>query len=382
MRKIYFDYAATTPLDPAIRRVMAPYFDVQFGNAGSLHYFGQAAMAAVDLAREKIVKALNLDILKGFREIIFTGSATEANNLALRTAVKKFKNPRIIVSAIEHESVLETARDLEKEGTELIILPVKKNGLVDLEFLRKNLTEDTALVSVMFANNETGVVQPLAEIFKIIKEFRGAKKFPLFHSDAVQAFQYLDCSPEILGVDLLTLSAHKICGPKGIGALYIRSGIFEKPLPVIAGGGQEFGWRSGTENVPLIAGFGKAAEMAATIREKEKIRVSGLRDFFWQELKKIYPLALLNNQSGLPNILNIYFPNHLAEDLLIKADMAGLAVSAGSACSARATRISHVLQAMGLSEKRIKSSLRFSFGRFTDRQEIKTGLSILKSRVF
>ncbi|MDP1706338.1 MAG: cysteine desulfurase family protein [bacterium] len=391
MRKIYFDYAATTPLDPAVRRAMAPYFDIRFGNAGSLHSFGQEAMAAVDLGREKIVKALNLDILKGFREIIFTGSATEANNLALRAAIEKFKIqnskseiPRIIVSAIEHESVLETARDLEKEGAELVILPVKKNGLVDLEFLKKNLTENTALVSVMFANNETGVIQPIAEISKIIKDFRGAKKFPLFHSDAVQAFQYLDCSPENLRVDLLTLSAHKICGPKGIGALYIRSGIFEKPLPIITGGGQEFGWRSGTENVPLIAGFGQAAEIALAIREKESARIRDLRDFFWQELKKIYSKAELNNSlnNNLPNILNVYFSGHLAEDLLIKADMVGVAVSAGSACSARATKISHILQAMGLPEKRIKSSLRFSFGRFTDRQEIKSGLAILKSEIF
>lgn len=416
MRKIYFDYAATTPLDPAVRRVMTPYFDIRFGNAGSLHSFGQAAMAAVDLGREKIARALNLDILKGFREIIFTGSATEANNLALRSAFKLYQHksvenpclpagrsinqrPRFIISAIEHESVLETARNLEKEGVELVVLPVDKKGIVNLGFLRKNLNDDTALVSVMFANNETGVVQPIAEISKIIKEFRGSKKFPLFHSDAVQAFQYLDCSTEILGVDLLTLSAHKICGPKGIGTLYIRSGIFEKPLPVITGGGQEFGWRSGTENIPLIAGFGQAAEMTVTIRDKESVRIRGLRDFFWQELKKIYPKAELNNksvligqkslpagrqerQSTLPNILNIYFPNHFAEDLLIKSDMADLAFSAGSACSARATKISHVLQAMGLSEKRIKSSLRFSFGRFTDRQEIKAGLSIMKSKVF
>ncbi len=391
MKRIYFDYAATTPLDSSVLRAMNPYFKEKFGNDGSLHSFGQAALAGIDAAREKIATALGLDILTGFREIIFTGSATEANNLALRATAREFRIrnpkseiPRLIISAIEHESILETARDLEKKGIELVILPVDKKGHVDLKYLKNNLTENTALVSIMIANNEIGTIQPIKEISLIIKDFRGSKKFPLFHSDAVQAFQYLDCSPEKLDVDLLTLSAHKICGPKGVGALYVRSGIFPKSLPIIFGGGQEFGWRSGTENPALIVGFRKAIEMAAAIREKEKIRVAGLRNMFWRELKKIYPAAVLNNDfsskgnSFLPNVLNVYFPDYSAEELVIKFDLAGMAVSAGSACSARAAKDSHVLAALGWPANRIKSSLRFSFGRLTTSQEIKEGAKIMK----
>lgn len=397
MKRIYLDYAATTPLDPAVRRAMAPYFGAKFGNPGSLHFFGREALAGIDFAREKIGRVLNLEILKGFREIIFTGSATEANNLALQATLKKFKIqsaswrtkfeiPRILVSAVEHESVLETARSLSAQSgsalggeIELVILPVDKSGAVDLEFLKKNLTENTALVSIMFANNETGVIQPIAEISKIIRDFReiNNSQFPLFHSDAVQAFQYMDCSPDKIGVDLLTLSAHKICGPKGVGALYFRSGIFSQSLPEIAGGGQEFGWRSGTENVPLIVGFGQAAEIAAKAREKERRRIGDLRNFFWKELKKISPKAILNGNfeknpaDFLPNIANVYFSGLSAEELLIKLDMVDVSVSAGSACSARTVKASHVLKAMGFPENRIKSSLRFSFGRFTDREELK-----------
>lgn len=396
MKKIYLDYMATTPVDPRVKTAMAPYFYEKFGNPGSLHSFGQETMAAVDFSREIIAKAIGAD----FHEVIFTGSATEANNLALRGVTRlaqKFLPVRIIVSSIEHESILETAKDLEQEGIEVIYLPVDKKGFVDLEKLKKSLNKKTILVSVIYANNEIGVIQPIMEILKIINEFKSERKssslYPLFHTDAVQSFQFLDCDVSKLGVDLMTLSAHKIYGPKGIGALYSRGTRCQalgarneknKLLgpnayglaPITTGGGQEFGLRSGTENVPAIVGFAKATELAMDLRESERKRISKLASYFWRKLKKIYPEVELNPNRNLqttkylPNILNISFPGHSAEDLLIKFDMAGIAVSAGSACSVRSARPSHVLQALDLPTERIKSSIRFSFGKFTTKKDV------------
>lgn len=391
MKKIYLDYAATTPVDILVEKVMKPYFNRKFGNPSSLHFFGQEALAVIDESRAKIAKNIGAD----FKEIVFTGSATEANNLVLRGIVKNVKQPRIIISAIEHESVLETARDLEKTGVEVIYLPVNRDGIVDLVKLKKSLNERTVLISIMYANNEIGIIQPIAEIMKIIKNFRKINNllFPLLHTDAVQAFQFLDCDVNKLGVDLMTLSAHKIYGPKGIGALYIRQKkeLDKKTIihnskfiiPNITGGGQEFGLRSGTENVAGIAGFAKAVELAAKNREKENKRIGELSGYFWKEIKKIYPKAKINGpkigaKNRLPNILNIYYPDNSAEDLLIKLDLAGVAVSSGSACSSRALSLSHVLKACGFSDKRIKSSLRFSFGRFTTMAEIKEALKKMK----
>ncbi len=396
MKRFYFDYAATTPIYPEVLKEINSNLRNNFGNPGSLNFFGQTAMAIVDKSREKIAKSIGAN----FREIIFTGSATESNNLVLRGILKnaKIKNqkPRIIISSIEHESVLETARDLEKEGlalsgvegVEVIYLKVSKNGIVDLEHLKKYLNERTVLVSIMYANNETGVIQPIAKIGEIIRNFREknhpnphtlvASGYPLFHTDAVQAFQFLDCNIENLGVDLMTLSAHKIYGPKGIGALYIRksSGI----SPIITGGGQEFGLRSGTENVAAIAGFAKAIELADKNRQKEKKRIFLLAQYFFKEIKKIIPSAQLNAEKAerLPNILNIAFPGYNAESLLIKFDLNGIAVSRGSACMARSSQPSYVLKEMGINESEQRSSLRFSFGRFTTKEEISKALKIIK----
>ncbi|MCP6720051.1 MAG: cysteine desulfurase [Patescibacteria group bacterium] len=405
MKKIYLDYAATTPIDERVLEAMNAYFTDKFGNPGSLHSFGQEAIAAVDKSRETITGAIGAK----FEEIVFTGSATEANNLALRGVVKNFNflPLKIIVSSIEHESVLETARDLEEEDVEVVYLPVSREGFVDLEGLKSSLDERTVLVSIMYANNEVGVIQPVAEISKIVKGFNSKI---LVHADAVQAFQYLDCDVDELGVDLMTLSAHKIYGPKGVGALYVRNlePETQKSLPsrqvdpLITGGGQEFGLRSGTENIPGIVGFARAIELISKHipvdptrdkRELENERIKELRDYFWKGLKKIYPSADTNPEEValgynlgynlgqpkyLPNILNVYFPDHLAEDLLIKLDMAGVAVSSSSACRARSTKPSHVLEALGLPTKRIKNSIRFSLGRFTDRQEIKEALERIK----
>lgn len=384
MKKIYLDYAATTPVDPEVLRAMQPYFGKKFGNPGSLHSFGQEAIKAVDESREKIAKAIGAD----FREVIFTGSATEANNLALRGAVKFFGNPRagarIIASAIEHESVLETAKDLERDGVEVVYIPVDKEGFVDLKKIENALNERTVLVSVMYANNEVGTVQPIAEIAKIVK----AKSRSLFHTDAVQAFQYLNCNVNDLGADLMTLSAHKIYGPKGIGILYVRN---PKPgaynlKPIIAGGGQEFGLRSGTENAPYIAGFAEAVRIAEENRQKEKERVAELRDYFWAEFKKICPKAELNGPAAdlsydkrLPNNLNVYIPDVESQFFLTELDLAGVAASSGSACSARSLTPSYVIEALGCAKERAKRSVRFSFGKHINRDDIDEAIKRIKN---
>lgn len=419
MEKIYLDYAATTPVDPKVRIAMAPYFSEKLGNPSSLHSFGQEAMAAVDRSRETIARILGAD----FREIIFTGSATEANNLALRGAVKqfkisnfKFKIPRIIVSAIEHESILETAKDLEKnENVEVVYLTVNKNGVVDLKKFKDFLNERTILVSVMHANNEIGVIQPISEIARIISAFREDENkklnrnidcvYPIFHSDTAQSFQFLSCNVLELGVDMMTISAHKLYGPKGVGVLFHKNIAGHSYLsPIICGGGQEFDLRSGTENVAGIVGFAKAVELSENFRDRELKRILELKNYFWNGLKKIYPKAEINGIKNresrikrndfkksksiiydslfsIPNIINVYFPNRKAEDLIIKMDIAGLAVSAGSACTARATKFSHVLTALGLSKERIRGSVRFSFGRFTTESEVKEALIRLKSSI-
>lgn len=390
-RKIYFDYAATTPLDKSVEEALLPYFREKFGNPSSLHFFGQEAIKAVDESREKIANAIGAN----FREIIFTGSATEANNFALRGVVKslkienlKLKIPRIVVSAVEHESVLDTARDLEKEGVEVVIIPMDQEGFVDIKKLKDSLNERTVLVSVMYANNEVGTVQPITEIAEIIREFKNLKikiknsdekMYPLFHTDAVQALQWFNCNVDKLGVDLMTISSHKIYGPKGIGALYVRDYGRKILSPLITGGGQEFGFRSGTENVPLIVGFARAVELVKENREKENKRMKDLGSYFLDNIKKIKPKIKLNGgEPKLPNIFNIYFPGYLPDEILLKMDMVGIAVSAGSACQARSAEKSHVLRAIGRSRDVISSSVRFSFGRFTTKKDIDEALSRIK----
>lgn len=363
MRRIYLDYAASTPVDSEVEKAMRPYFWKVFGNPGSLHWFGQEASAAVFEARQKVAKVLGVK----YNEIFFTGSATEANNLALRGVKGK-----IIVSVIEHESVLETAKDLEKSGVKVSYIPVDKNGIVKIDALKKEIDENTVLVSIMYANNETGTIQPIKELVKIVKDFNPKV---LFHTDAVQALQCLDCNVENLGVDLMTISAHKIYGPKGIGALYVRANSkLQNPnfKPQITGGGQESGLRSGTENVPYIVGFGKAIEITEKIKFKEFKRLSGLSKYFWKEIKKKVPKAELNGsfEKRLSNILNIFFPGCSAQDRCIELDLKGVAVSPGVACAARSAEPSYVIKALGFSSDRASSSLRFSFGRPTTKKEL------------
>lgn len=396
--RIYLDYAATTPIDKEVRRAMQPFISGKFGNPSSIHSFGQEAQGALDDARAKVADAIQAD----FREVIFTGSATEANNLALHGFFKEFKRrgvvqpaggarPRLITTEIEHESVLEACRELEGWGIEVIYLPVDSDGRIKISALKKSLSKNTALVSVMYANNEIGTVQPIPEIAQLIHKFKTEQKsfFPLFHTDAVQAFQFLDCDVQKLGVDFMTISAHKIYGPKGSGALYARNftkkehnGIFLSPI--ILGGGQEFALRSGTQNVAAISGFAKATELAVKHRAKEARRIAALRQKLWDGIKNLVPDVEINGaasvsaERSLPNILNIYFPGENAQDLLIKLDLAGVAVSAGSACSARFLKPSHVVRALGCDSERAQSNLRFSLGRQTTSREIATTLEVLR----
>lgn len=417
--RLYFDYAASTPVDARVEAAMRPYFTLRFGNPSSLHGFGQEAIAAVDASREKLAKAIGAD----FREIIFTGSATESNNIALRGLTQTVRRqtqtdksfsvsqrevgvsqrPRIVVSAVEHESVLETARDLGQEGIDVVYIPVDRRGVIDLKKLEEALNERTVLVSVMYANNEVGIVQPISKVSEIIRNFReqiGNRKsqiasrfalraLPLLHTDAAQALQFLDCNVQRLGADFMTLSAHKIYGPKGVGALYLRGGTRAGHLrSLVSGGGQEFGLRSGTENVPLIVGFGKAVELAQGLSLEETGRIAALRKKLWSGIRKACPNAKLNlalpyGASGkediLPNILNICFPGRLAEELLLRLDLLGLAASSGSACATRSNVPSYVLRAMGFSAARAKASIRFSLGRPTTGGDIDRAAAIIKN---
>lgn len=386
MNKIYLDYASTTPLDKRVFNEIKPYFFKKIGNPGSIHFFGQEALKAIDFNRNKIAQILGVE----FREIIFTGSATEANNLVLKgvfNKAKKYFNGKIkiIVSPIEHESILETVKYLKQneKDLEISILKVDKYGQVDLKDLEKKLDLNTILVSVMYANNEIGTIQPIQKISKIINDFKKEntlKEYPLFHTDAVQAFQFLNCKVLDLGIDLMTLSAHKIYGPKGIGVLYIKNNVKKIIEPIVHGGGQEFNLRSGTENVVNIVGAGKAFELAENLRQKEYKRIFELRNYFWQKLNglNIKLNQPLNFKNTLPNILNLYFPSKNSDELITKLDLAGIAVSSGSACRARSLEPSHVLLACGFSKQRAMQSLRISLGRFTIKSEVDNTVKIFK----
>jgi len=384
MRNIYLDYAAATPMHPDVKKAMEPYFAEDFGNADSLHLFGQRASAAIDKAREGIAGELNAD----FDGIIFTGSATEANNHIIRGAVRSFLKPntsnlkpKIVISAIEHESILETAEDLEKYGVTIVKIPVSKEGIIDTATLKKELDENTAIVSVIFASNVIGTIQPIKEIGEIIKNFRKetGSEYPLFHTDAVQAFQFMKLDMKELGVDALTLSGQKIYGPKGVGALAIRKNWISKVAPLITGGTQEFAQRAGTQNTPAIVGFGKAVEIVVSSREQEARRIEKLRDDLWSGIKKIVPGAELNGskENRLPNNLHVSFPGSDNQELLIRFDQAGIAVSIGSACSVRSRQASRVVLELGLGEERATNSIRFTLGRNTTEEEAKETLGRL-----
>lgn len=383
--KIYLDYAATTPVDKEVLKAMAPYFSDKFGNPSSIHSFGQEAIVAVDQAREKIAELLNCQ----FEEIIFTGSATEANNLAIKGLSKSLPkdshglirtNERmpfhIISTNIEHESVLESLKELEKAEHEITYLPASKDGFIKISDLEHAIKNNTVLVSIIYANNEIGIIQPIKEIGRLLEKINKIRQETglgriYFHTDAVQAMQFLECRPDWLKADLMTFSGHKIYGPKGIGMLYVRK---DTPLlPLILGGGQEFGLRSGTENVPYIVGLAKAIELVFKNKEKIAAKILRLRNQMFDNIIKNNKNAKLNGslENRLPNNLNVRFPGVSNEMLVVALDRSGIAVSAGSACSSRALTFSHVLRAIGLSEKQAKESIRITLGKYTTESEIK-----------
>ncbi len=384
-QRIYFDNAATTAVDGEVVKAMEPYFSEKYGNPSSIHSFGQEAIAAIDEAREKIATRFEC----GFDDIIFTGSATEANNLAIfgiaknfRPGNSKFVPDHFITTAIEHESVLEPMRELEKVGHKITFVPADKSGFVKISDIEKSIKKNTVLVSVIYANNEIGTVQPVREIGKLIEKInikRGEARLPkiYFHTDAVQAVNYLECRPNRLKIDLLTFSGHKIYGPKGVGCLYVKKNT---PLhPIIFGGGQEFGLRPGTENVSGIVGLAEAAELAFENREKRSKYVLDLRNELWKNIVKYCETAELNGsfEGRLPNNLNVRFPGVSNETLIVALDRSGIAVSAGAACSSRASKPSHTLIATGLSAKQAKESVRITLGKNTAKKEIKIAAKII-----
>jgi cysteine desulfurase len=363
MRRVYLDHNATTPLAPEVLRAMTPYLVEEFGNASSIHSVGQRARAGVELARSRVAALLGARE----KEIVFTSGGTEADNMAIRGIVGASERARkhVVTSAIEHHAVLNTCQALEVEGVSVTYLPVSSGGVVDPEDVRRALTPDTVLITLMHANNELGTVQPIAEIAAIARE----RKVP-FHTDAVQAVGKLPVDVGELGVDLLSLSAHKIYGPKGVGALYIRRNLPLKPL--FFGGHHERDRRPGTENVAGIVGLGAAAELAAAHLSEEAARLAALRDELEARLLALVPHVGLNGDRArrVPNTTNLHFDYVEGEPLVIALDLKGIAVSTGAACSSGAVEPSHVLTAIGLAPERARASLRFSLGRSTTREEV------------
>lgn len=361
--KVYLDNNATTRLDDEVFESMIPFFKEEYGNAFSLHLFGRETGKAVSDARKKIADILG--VLP--EEIIFTGSGTESDNLAIRGVVRAYKNrgKHIIVSSIEHPGVRNTCQDLEKEGFEVTVLNVDKNGVIDLEQLKSSIKDETILISVMYANNEVGTVEPIEEIAKLAKENK-----ILFHVDAVQAMGKYDIKPKEMGIDLLAFTAHKFYGPKGAGALYIRNGV--RVGKVITGGGQERKLRPGTTNTPLIVGMANALEKACKEMDEENKRVAELRDYFEEQLLAKIPEIVVNAKDveRLPGTSSITFKYVEGESILLSLSLKGIAVSSGSACSSDDLHASHVLLAMGIPEEFAHGTIRFSFGKYNTKEEV------------
>ncbi len=372
---IYLDHAATTPLDPEVRDAMLPFLFEHFGNPSSIHRVGQEARRAIDTARDALAEALGAEP----GEIYFTSGGTEACNLALLGALLSARQSSgrdgLIVSSVEHHAVLDTAHFAGALGFNVTVLPVDAHGRVAPEALAEALTNKTALVSLMDANNEVGTLQPISELARLAHA-SGA----LFHTDAVQTLGAFPLDVQKSGVDLLSASAHKIYGPKGVGALYVRRGT--KLTPWLHGGTQEREKRAGTENVAGIVGFGKAAALLPTWRDSNSARLAPLRDQFWTEIQAKIPGVVLNGPppgpERLPGNLNVCFPRTDAETLLLALDFRGVAASAGSACASGSLEPSHVLIALGRSLTQARASIRLSLGRETTDTELSETLKILR----
>jgi cysteine desulfurase len=371
-REIYLDHAATTPVDERVIAAMLPYFGQMFGNPSSIHRSGRAALDALDQAREAVAEVLGAH----YKEIVFTGGGSEADNLAIKGAAlaqrQAGRGAHIITSAIEHHAVLHAFEYLEAEGFEVSVLPVDAGGLVSPDDLRAAIRPDTVLASVMYANNEIGTVQPVAELGAICRE-RGV----LFHTDAVQAAGALPLKVGPLNVDLLTITAHKFYGPKGVGALYVRRGT--PLLPQINGGGQERRRRAGTENVPGVVGLAAALRLAEQQREEWAARCAALRDrLIAGVLERVHHTTLNGHPTRrLPNNANIAFDYVEGESVLLLLDQHGVAASSGSACTSGSLEASHVLRALGLPEERAIGSVRFTVGKDTRAEDIDYVVEIL-----
>ncbi len=387
MSRVYLDYNATTPVEPEVLDAMLPYFSADFANASSIHTPGQRARSAVESAREQVAALIGAKP----QEIVFTSGGTESDNHAIfgvvaakvgqafqpvASSASPNRAPHIITTTIEHEAVLNACQAAEKQGVSVVYLPVDRDGLVDPDSVRRAIRPDTALITIMQANNELGTVQPLEEIGSIAKQHK-----VYFHTDAVQSAGKIPIDVNALNVDLLSLSGHKLYAPKGVGALYVRSGTRLRQL--LYGGHHQRGFRPGTENVAAIVGLGKAAEIAQNSLAADAKQVSALRDKLERGLLDLIPQIRVNGLRALrtPNTTNIMFAGIEGEALVIALDLKGLACSVGAACSSGAVEPSHVLTAIGLSQEEAKSSLRFSLGRHTTESEINFALDVIPAAV-
>jgi cysteine desulfurase len=371
VQRIYLDHNATTPLLPAVVDRMTVVLRDEFGNPSSVHHFGQQAKAVLDEARTDVANLIGAEP----SEVLFTSGGTEADNIAIRGAAEALEaagRRHLVASAIEHEAVLNTLKALAKRGWRTTLLPVDQSGIVSPAALRDALADDTAVVSVMHANNEIGTVQPIAELARVAHE-RGA----LFHTDAVQSAGKIAINVKTLGVDMLSMSAHKFYGPKGVGALWIRRGL--RVSPILTGGRQERSRRAGTENVAGIVGMGVAARIASGKMEDEGRRLSVLRDRLESGILRSVPGTVVNGSAvaRVPNTTNISFDRIEAESLLIGLDLQGIAVSTGSACSSGTLEPSHVLKAMGFNAHRTQNSIRFSLGAANTEAEVDRVIAVL-----
>jgi cysteine desulfurase len=363
MKSIYLDHTATTPLDPIVFEAMKPYFLEKYGNPSSIHRFGQEAKAAIEESRGIIAKLIGAHTA----EVVFVGSGTESDNMALKGAALKIRKSgknHIITTKVEHHAVLETCEYLAEQGFKISFLDVDKFGSVDPDLVKKTITPGTGLISIMYVNNEVGSFNPIAEVGNIARE-NGI----IFHTDAVQAFGKIPFDVNTLNVDLLSITAHKLYGPKGIGVLFIRRGVEVEKL--LHGGGQEWGKRASTESTPLMVGFAKAAEIASGMMNSEWDRLAALKKYLKDEIIKLFPHVIFNGnpEKSLTNLLSVSFDNSKVkidgEALILGLDLEGVAVSSGSACTSGSVKPSHVLLAMGMDIETAKATVRFSLGRST-----------------
>ncbi len=389
-RRIYLDNSATTPVDPRVVEAMMPYLTDKFGNASSIHFFGQEARGAVDKARHQVAGLINTRP----NEVVFTSGGTESNNLAIRGLIEASgssphvsrgspsgKKDHIITSAIEHSAVKNVCEDLEKLGYSVTYLPVYENGVVRLEDIEATITDQTLLITIMAANNEIGTLQPVAAIGRLVRSLRENGRKIWFHTDAVQAAGKVPVDVEEIGCDLLSISAHKIYAPKGIGALYVRRGVRLHPQNI--GGHQERERRGGTESVSNIVAFGEACSISATELAESSEQLKDLRDTFENRVGESISGLTFNGdlKRRLPNISNISFASIEGEGLLINLDMQGIAVSTGSACSSGSLEPSPVIRALDPDDERARGAIRFSFGRFNTSADVNKLLEVLPKAI-